>query len=1218
MPLAHAVNAISVYQLPVATKQYQVLENTFPLPGPEKYSTSISVTPGEFEPASFVLRATTEDLSGINLQASSLTEPGGGTIQPNSIDIRLVKTWYQLFNGNGSGPGKYLVPELLVKDDALVNTDRVQQTSSLRATVNGITQYFDISSANSGARVPDNAIVQDLATLQPFSLLLNTNKQVWVTVQPPIGTPHGTYTGFLNISVPGKPDTVVTLTVNVLPFTLVPSLVEQALYYRGVEQNACSTLNSECKTYDQLRADLINMRDHGILYPSIYQSIYSTSGSTNLGRRLDVMADIGLPKDKIYELGDTTNNQTDPVALVTNWISVASDPSRLGGVWKKDQVYFYGIDEAAVNAVYDTNGNILKNSFSSQADAWTAVHTAGGKVFTALNIETATSQDPNTIATMSLLDVAVLYGYNVYGYDVTSSQVETVTKSSNPDKPVFKYGQPFSGYANPEFERHYYGLYLVASGYSGAMNYVYQAMGKNGEAWNWNDFYPISAEEKHMYTYPATNGPVDTIEWEGHREGIDDIRYVSTLADRKGWAKADAGKYTSDLMTIYSRVSGVPDSAASRRQVIHDILAIDGIPVSPVSSANLVGYWKFNGSVADDSGNGHDGTLKDVDTPLWSGGKVDGSLQFDGQNDRVHVPDAAALKYKGGDITFSTWIFPNSTETDGGYIISKPWNSSGQYNYSIQYNPDSNNSADSITVSLKALNNSNYSLTSTKAVTKNAWHHVAVTIASDTSVNIYVDGILNTSGSHNISTWNPDGNVTGTCTGNDIGKDCNISLVFGYVYPYMSSQLNSGFSFDGKLDDLRIYNRVLTESEITSLYNAYVLTVSKSGNGTVASSSGTINCGKSCSASYGANTSVTLTAIPDATTDFGGWTGCDTVSGVTCTVSMSDSKMVTANFSAKSTDLSVNFTPMPPTSVPQGSIVSYTLNVTNNGPSSATGVAVTGTLPTCTIVNLAAGATATCPTSTVTASTVGTLTQTMTVSGAETDSNVFNNTALASTTVTINTQTITVTTAAPTSAGNGSAFTVAASASSGLPVAITAIGGCSIVGSTVTMNSSTTACTVNYNQAGDSNYMAATQVSSKTTPLTGIDLVPLSTNAARVTGSSTRVSITETVKNQGNTNAGSFTIRYYLSTNTTYESTDFPLVTSSNGTTPCNRKPKSLSAGSSSTVSGGTICYKPHAAATGVTYNVLVVDDWGTTFPGGAITEYNEANNVSVAGTVQW
>ena len=72
---------------------------------------------------------------------------------------------------------------------------------------------------------------------------------------------------------------------------------------------------------------------------------------------------------------------------------------------------------------------------------------------------------------------------------------------------------------------------------------------------------------------------------------------------------------------------------------------------------------------------------------------------------------------------------------------------------------------------------------------------------------------------------------------------------------------------------------------------------------------------------------------------------------------------------------------------------------------------------------------------------------------------------------------------APLSAAYGSVFAVGAAATSGLSVAITSSGVCSGSGSNsavITMNSSTGTCTIYYNQAGDSNYTAAPQVSNHT------------------------------------------------------------------------------------------------------------------------------------------
>jgi hypothetical protein len=78
-----------------------------------------------------------------------------------------------------------------------------------------------------------------------------------------------------------------------------------------------------------------------------------------------------------------------------------------------------------------------------------------------------------------------------------------------------------------------------------------------------------------------------------------------------------------------------------------------------------------------------------------------------------------------------------------------------------------------------------------------------------------------------------------------------------------------------------------------------MLTVQKTGliaGGTVISSPSGINCGGTCSAAFNSDSAVTLTATPALLSIFNGWSGCDSVSGNTCTVTMSGAKTVTAHF----------------------------------------------------------------------------------------------------------------------------------------------------------------------------------------------------------------------------------------------------------------------------------------------------------------------------------
>ena len=93
------------------------------------------------------------------------------------------------------------------------------------------------------------------------------------------------------------------------------------------------------------------------------------------------------------------------------------------------------------------------------------------------------------------------------------------------------------------------------------------------------------------------------------------------------------------------------------------------------------------------------------------------------------------------------------------------------------------------------------------------------------------------------------------------------------------------------------------------------VTTSGDGDGSVSSSDDGISCDSTnpelndCSEVYEEGTEVSLTASPNEGSVFGGWTGCDSIEGSTCSVTMSDERTVDARFDPQSeeavADLSV-------------------------------------------------------------------------------------------------------------------------------------------------------------------------------------------------------------------------------------------------------------------------------------------------------------------------
>ena len=79
-------------------------------------------------------------------------------------------------------------------------------------------------------------------------------------------------------------------------------------------------------------------------------------------------------------------------------------------------------------------------------------------------------------------------------------------------------------------------------------------------------------------------------------------------------------------------------------------------------------------------------------------------------------------------------------------------------------------------------------------------------------------------------------------------------------------------------------------------HNLSVNVTSGAADGVIVSSPAGINCGTTCTAAFGAGSSVALTATPSGTHTFGTWGGCTTVSGNTCNVTMNSDVTVTASF----------------------------------------------------------------------------------------------------------------------------------------------------------------------------------------------------------------------------------------------------------------------------------------------------------------------------------
>jgi alpha-tubulin suppressor-like RCC1 family protein len=148
------------------------------------------------------------------------------------------------------------------------------------------------------------------------------------------------------------------------------------------------------------------------------------------------------------------------------------------------------------------------------------------------------------------------------------------------------------------------------------------------------------------------------------------------------------------------------------------------------------------------------------------------------------------------------------------------------------------------------------------------------------------------------------GTVSSSPAGISCGTDCSESYVSGTLVTLTAAaapgSILTGWSGCGTASGATCTVTMTVARSVSATFvRVFTLTVQKSGligGGTVTSSPAGINCGSACSASYVSGTIVTLTATPGPLSVFTGWSGCDTASGRTCTVTMSAARSVTAGF----------------------------------------------------------------------------------------------------------------------------------------------------------------------------------------------------------------------------------------------------------------------------------------------------------------------------------
>jgi len=225
-----------------------------------------------------------------------------------------------------------------------------------------------------------------------------------------------------------------------------------------------------------------------------------------------------------------------------------------------------------------------------------------------------------------------------------------------------------------------------------------------------------------------------------------------------------------------------------------------------ISGAAVVGEWKFDeGSgqdVLDTSGNNNNGTLganASVESrdPEWTTGKVGGALRFDGLDDYVAIAPSNSLNNLPA-FTLEAWIYPTSHADrygDASEIFDK-----GDSSKRFMFDFDGSGG---LMGQIRFTGNSAESH-SWEVIPINEWTHVVMTLDSkvESIIHLYINGRESDYYSQTAGIGRVRSETAPTSLGWLVG--CR-----NRTYRF----------FEGKIDEVRIYDKALTPAEILERYN---------------------------------------------------------------------------------------------------------------------------------------------------------------------------------------------------------------------------------------------------------------------------------------------------------------------------------------------------------------------------------------------------------------
>ena len=497
---------LAYYVVPAMSARKR-LSDTYPKDGRPFGIVSWIAARDEYEPAS-VQFFPYRDEGRVEIVATDLVGKAG-RIPASAIDFTVVKIWYQ---GGSAWYGYFhdndhpqAVPELLLHDENLVRVDDEKKDYYVRYDTPGVNKgywqwmsaRFEVTDYKFDNQANCIHMIHDADAIRPFVLNKHEFKQLLATVHVPKDAAGGVYRGTVTVKARHGELARIPMRLRVLPLDLPEPKTDY-----DPDKGYYLCMYGSNSPFPKVNR---NLAAHNARNPIDWPKL--STNETELAEQLANARDWGFNVNPCFAGIDTCGlecatpmTDKDKVAIDAARASCAAKMKAARKVFGKDfQAYSYGQDEGPLSAVKGERAN------------WRAVHEAGA----------------NTMVTtyyyrhfLCDLDFLIQPGMPV------ESRAENVRMfhAMNPKGLCGWYSNPHCGPESPDYMRRIHGIMAWKAGYDVSANYCWYRS-------NWNDFaVPFEPNMRGLIVvYATADDVIDTLAWEGIREGMDDIRYATLL-----------------------------------------------------------------------------------------------------------------------------------------------------------------------------------------------------------------------------------------------------------------------------------------------------------------------------------------------------------------------------------------------------------------------------------------------------------------------------------------------------------------------------------------------------------------------------------------------------------------------------------------------------------------------------------------------------------------